>query len=1338
MTFSFSVLAENVRRQFSVVPSDFKTEIVHLSEDEMGYVWISTDEGLVRYDGNHFDRFTHNPNDSLSLPANLCFETLIDSKSRFWVATNAGLSLFNRLDLSFHTVQVDTFAPAVIDIEEDFSDHSIWLLGYDAVYRYYPETGHVDVNPGRWGRRFILTDKNIIVVSESEGLFCFSKKDFFHARYEERFHYVPELLSDKISTHLFRILEASDHTFFVGSLNDGVYLLNPDFSLREHYNAGDNPHCISSNTICTFSEDDNRLVWIGTINGNISVYDLDNKRFAEKNLIFPDEVNAQNLTTSAILFDKQGNLWVGSYRNWLMQSSVSDAVFAYHKLPVGLPVSSLAKGLNGEVLIGTDGAGVFSYTEQGGLIPSAFSTLFPAASTHISALRNFDNSIFAVAWGKGVGCSKKGVSPDYEKIPFKYSKIQDVLKVDSGLWVAADGYGLAFLGNDGQFRSFENSSSPVFCRDMPHYPRFLHRDSKNRIWACTSYGLCCWNGKDYINYLPAEGNNNDIIMLQEGDDGTIWFLSKNDGLCSVNPATAVIYFWSKYFDLPRGLRSFTVDKNNKIWVCNSDHIFSIDTEKKVVRDFNVSKFLGADVFHDRAVLLEDNGKLWFGTTSGFFTVQTNLVSDPVKSQVILTSFSLFGKLQSPESSDVLDEDISFAQQITLNPSHSFFGFGFGCPNYAAADQLTYYYRLSGLSDQWVRADIPSVSFSGLSSGSYELDVKVHAGKICVGHLSHPLSIVITPPWWKSWWFILSLVLFGAIVVSSIFYFRIRFLNEQKKQLAVEVEKRTRELAESNDAIMRHNAQIAQKNEELDAALSTKDKIISVIAHDLRNPMTVISGMLDCLSSSPELKDSTNVMEQLRTASNAASNLQSQMENLLHWSRLQSSSIACSPTDVFFFVPVKGCISLLQDVARRKSLVISFEDKSTVSGYADERMLATIVRNLIANAIKFSYPKGRIDLNAKDFNGGVMLSVTDYGIGMSSETVDAIMQNSAFKKSAQGTSGEIGSGLGLSICMDFAKRCGGEISVVSEQGKGSTFSLWLPAGNVPRQNAESSLLFSSDDVNHETELTEDASKVEEEVTFVNEDEKKTILIVDDDAELLSYLSFVFQSDYVVVAANDGEQGLNMARQVIPDLIITDLMMPNMNGKQLCEAIKTDILTQHIPVLMLTASDSEVSQIESLNLGADDYMIKPFHRDIVLAKVHSVLKNKERQLHHYRNQILSMTQEELPDSEKDSFMAKATEIVKKHVADSDFNSDEFASELAISRVQLFRKFKSFMGTTPSDFVKQYRLVYASQLLTSGGMNVTDTAFACGFNDAKYFSQCFVAKFGVKPSNYMKKSK
>jgi DNA-binding response OmpR family regulator/anti-sigma regulatory factor (Ser/Thr protein kinase) len=446
-----------------------------------------------------------------------------------------------------------------------------------------------------------------------------------------------------------------------------------------------------------------------------------------------------------------------------------------------------------------------------------------------------------------------------------------------------------------------------------------------------------------------------------------------------------------------------------------------------------------------------------------------------------------------------------------------------------------------------------------------------------------------------------------------------------------------------------------------------------------------------------------------------------MENLLDWARLQNKNILYSPTDFSLNALTKEILVLLQDLVLGKNISLIYNNDCRHCTYADNRMVATILRNLIINAIKYSYEGGEIRISIHENDDKIEWVISDKGVGMSAEQIIQLGQNN-YSPSSYGTKNEKGSGLGFKICTLFTQMNKGNLSVMSTEGEGTTITLQLPKGaaetSIPNDAADLDLA-STDRENYDA------------------DNAPLILIADDNIDILNYLTELLQPIYKIKSANNGEEALEIAQREVPDLILSDVVMPKLTGKELCHKLKSEVLTQHIPIILLTSEDSVEQQVDGLNSGADGYITKPFSNDILKAKIASLLKNIELQRMHIRATILKnediKPEMNLPQKTEDLFIGQIKEIIKNNIASADLTVEFLATETALSRVQLFRKMKAITGCSPSEYIKAIRLEYAADLLKYGDQNIAETAYMTGFSDPKYFSNCFSEKFGMTPSQW-----
>ena len=627
--------------------------------------------------------------------------------------------------------------------------------------------------------------------------------------------------------------------------------------------------------------------------------------------------------------------------------------------------------------------------------------------------------------------------------------------------------------------------------------------------------------------------------------------------------------------------------------------------------------------------------------------------------------------------------------------------------------LRYKYKLDGFHSDWIDVGYETRGyFTNLAPKTYSFQVQACDINGNCSSYTKPLTIVVLPPWWKTWWF--------RITASSIFLLvlflgireRERKLRDKQVKLEKLVLERTEELRLKNSEIEKQKESLELQNKRLDKTLDTKDKILSILAHDLRNPLTSIIGNL---ALSREKGDGND--PQILQAEKSAHKLQEQMENLLQWARIENQTILYSPNDTFLDALTKECITLHQNHINDKAIKVTCHTSTNRSAYIDERMVGTIFRNLLNNAIKFTHKQGKISIKISENNKYIVWEIIDSGIGMTEQQMNNLFKENV-TQTTFGTENEKGSGLGLKICHEFILANHGIIDIQSEVNKGTHISISFPKG-------ESTKILENEEVAPLDNYCNEADSKD-----------KSLLIVDDNSEILKFVCQLFQPNYNILSADNGEDALDIAIKEIPDLIISDIIMPKKNGIELCRELKHDTLTQHIPLIMLTSEDNVNSQLEGISCGADDYVAKPFNADVLKAKVATLIKNKERQRELFKNKITHSSILGIPENQEDAFIRKITEIIYKNIAETNLTVEFLADKTALSRVQLFRKFKAITGISPSEYIKGVRLDYAAEILKSGKQSIADVAYSVGFSDPKYFGQCFSDKYGMSPSLYQKK--
>jgi len=766
------------------------------------------------------------------------------------------------------------------------------------------------------------------------------------------------------------------------------------------------------------------------------------------------------------------------------------------------------------------------------------------------------------------------------------------------------------------------------------------------------------------------------------------------------------------------LYALTQDNRGYLWLLNNAGLLRFcpgqDSFLLVNRNYGLPERRPSN-----ALFKSKNGILFIGYRNEFYT----LVADSINShaphqQVLITSVNVFN--QNIYSLRYSGKPAEAINTLELKYNENMLSFSFVLPDYLNQAGVRYRYRLEGTDKKWTFSYSRRAQYHHLPPGRYTFSVW---GCNSEGHWTPQpatLHIVIAPPFWSTWWF-------RAMVVAFLFCLgmlwqrqREKLLIKQKEWLEKEVRERTAEIRIQKEEIEAQADLLRRNNEELELLNHTKNKFFSIIAHDLRNPFYAISGLSDLLIRDLTRLRPDEAYEFLYTIKSSADSASSLLDNLLQWARSQTNVIAVNPVSFDLHRLIDASIKFLKVAASAKNITLTSHLKPGTIVFADENMITTVIRNLLSNAVKFTPLNGAVHITAEINHETVTFSIRDNGTGMDKETLENLFSLDR-KQSSKGTAGEKGTGLGLIICKDFVEKNNGTIHVSSEPGKGSCFSVTLPAGIMT-----------------EISIAEDiAPEKREELPYLPVfKEKPLILIAEDNDELRLTLTKELEYYFTVIAAANGREGWENTLEKIPDVIISDWLMPEMDGLLFCRQVKADMRTSHIPFILLTAKSEVEEKIEGFETGADEYITKPFNIRLLVSRVYNLIKIRKKLKEQFmRQSLVNVPAEGLKPIDKD-FIEKAIQTVKKHLEDPDFDVARFADELHFSRSQLHKKLVALTNQPATEFIRTIRLKEAARMLVEQDMNVSEVYARVGFNDRSYFSRMFTEMFGITPSEYKKK--
>lgn len=713
-----------------------------------------------------------------------------------------------------------------------------------------------------------------------------------------------------------------------------------------------------------------------------------------------------------------------------------------------------------------------------------------------------------------------------------------------------------------------------------------------------------------------------------------------------------------------------------------------------VKIYDVSDGLAANAYQ-KIVFRSSTGEIYAGGAKGFN------VFNPARLQ----------PLQLPSYFYFTD---GYTDTIVLHYTQSFFTVAFAALNFYAPGKTQYSYKLEGLHDKWI--DIGNerkASFMQLPAGKYNLRIRYTNAAGQWQEASKTLHIVMLPPWWQTWWFKLVVLLAITGVVFMIFYSlkqqvaaRTSELVEERDQVLLqkeELEASNQEIRRQTDKILDQQQALANSVSELEKLNQTKDHFFSILAHDLKNPVFALTDMADYVRQHLQKMDRRELERYLDSMHHSSGAVYELLINLLNWSQTQSKTISSQPTNISLIDIVTENLRLLQPQFDKKHIRVHTQVEHSV--YADRNMINTVVRNILSNAVKFTDIGGTVSIATLQQGSAITLTITDTGAGMTEEQLTNLF---TFDKTivTLGTSGEKGTGLGLVIAAEFVANNKGQLRVESKRGEGTTFFITLPASTS---------------------------------AFIADNNLPTIkgrkiLIVDDNREMREYLKRLLSQSFEIFEAADGATALQLATQTPPHVIITDLLMPGINGLQFCREIKSGTATSHIPVVIVTSQAEDSMQASGYEAGAAVYLTKPVKKEILIQVILNLLQ-QQSSLHGETMERLLDDQPVAINKADEEFLHKLVSFIEAQPA---VDARAIGKELAVSRTVLYSKIKALTGQTVHEFIKTIRLKRSLKLLLEGNLSISQVADEVGFSSHSYFDKCFTKQFGMGPREYIKKKR
>ncbi|MBK8806514.1 MAG: response regulator [Bacteroidales bacterium] len=1312
---SFAQFAELKLKQISQEHGLPGVTVRSILQDSKGLIWMGVESyGLCKYDGYNFEMFSHNPDDSNAL-CNSVVESLFENTDgNLWIGTQNGLNIYNRNNKSFTLISKlpnnKQSVPGNVIFSIKGNQSHIWI-GTDNGLAIFDQTTkfftHLLYNQSpKISISDIAIDKqNNAWCASNIGLLVFSPDGKLIDSYNAQNKKLPLSFSE-----IYTIEQISDSTFLLGAK---LHLMEINI-VRNTFKEISYLDAVPYNTgdyITDIIKDKNNTIWVSTTTEGVSVVSDD---YTEYRNYKPDKNFPNGLKSAAVreLYeDQNGLIWLGLKMEGIQIYNYNNQVFTNLQSPLIKPLNKL-KGIislhctpDNKLIIGTNKNGLASFDlTSGNLAIPEFKNLPELKNARINAItQDLSGNIWFGTAGGLFLCSN---NYDAAKKLLSNDIIDIIIDKQNKVWIGTR-KGL-YLYYNNKITSFSDYTNKKF--DLSFEIKTLFEDSLGNIWIGTLIdGLYRYNtnSNTLIGFLQSKPTlkAKHIRSFWEDKNGMVWITTRGDGLYRYSYKQNVFKNFSEKDGLPTNtLFGITEDLNHSLWISSYQGLFSFDYKDFKIQNFTKEYGLKNDIFEPNACCKTADNYLVFGGENGlnFFDPQT-LIIQKKPSPLVITSMKVFEK--------ALFTDLDSVSHIELSYAENYISFEFALLDYTTNIGKRYTYKLEGVDNDWIQTKSRNfVSYTNLKPGKYTFLLKGETKDGVTNANNVTVHITINAPFWQKIWFQLVLILTIGLIIYYNITSRLRSARKRNKQLEFLVNDKTADLQKQKQVLEDQAKALIISNEQLKNANITKNTIMSVIAHDLKNQFQSIIYLSSVVVQEAEYENIfVKKTKQIHSSAKSTINI---LENLLSWYKTQNNDLKAKIGEVNIKKIVSEIINNYALSAIEKQINIEIDIAENILVLADNEMLKAIIRNLYNNALKFTPIQGKITVKAEIVNSQLLFSMADTGCGIEEMKLETLFFFGNVKT-------ESSSGLGLEICKKFCDAMSLPLQVTSIHHEGTKFTITLPLAQNQAVDEVSELL-QFDEI--------DASTLISDIHILK---NKKILLIDDNSALLQQVSEYLNQYATVICAENGQLGLNQALSTMPDLIITDLVMPQINGIELTKKIRETDSHKHIPILMLTGQNFETVIKNAYQAGISDFIAKPFDQKILLLKIINILKL--RSAIQYMTQISTLTETELPETVEKSLVSEIINFVN---AQDDFNNisvETVAYHLNMSKSTLIRHLKNETDKAPSEIINDVRFEKAKQMLESGKMTISEIAWKLGFTEVKYFRKKFKAQFGVTPNEF-----
>lgn len=1286
-------------------------------QDKQGFMWFGTKDGLSKFDGYQFRNYRNNSEDKHSI-GNNCIRSMAQGQDEnIWIGTDRGVYIYNPHQDCFKHFNARTkngvsITKEVNDIKQDQNGTFWFAVDWQGVFSYNPQTdelnlytlddvvntwcihidsrnqvwigthdgglNHFNTQTNKFERTLLTNDKNtniyikdiysiyqynydnILIGTANNGVLKLNVTTNQTEPFLQNKEYTPFLTRD--------IVMKSENEMWIGT-GDGVYIYNTFKGSIQACRNSQDPYSLSDNAVYSLFKDREGGTWVGTYFGGVNYYP---HQYTPFNKYYPTQARKGTKSLSGkrireFQLANDGCLWIGTEDGGLNLYNPKEDTFENFapnsKTKSNLPSYNIHGLLldNDKLWIGTYNDGLYIMDVKSKKITKRYSKDDgPNAicdNNIFSIYKDFSNKLwFGTIYGL---CYYNPSTDNFTKIT-EIGDIfaHDILQTkDGNLWVGSLGSGLyKFNPTKNQWTNYKNSPEEHKSLSSDKVIS-LFVDSRNTLWISTEGGGICRynkNSDDFTSFTTREGLPNNVIY------------------------------------------KITEDKMSNLWLSTNQGIASLNLDDLSIKQYTQSDGLLSNQFNYKSGAKDIDGNIYFGGLEGFVSFNpksftTNKISPPV----YITQFELFNNIiYSRDKNSPLKEAIEFTKEIHLNHTQSTFGFSFVALSYIAPQKNQYAYLLEGFDNDWIfTKNSQSAKYSNIPPGEYIFRVKATNNNDIWSNNEAAIKIIISPPYYKTIW---AYLIYCILITCAILYFMILYKNSLNRK-----QKRRQEIFENEKSKEIYDAKIA---------------FFTNIAHEIRTPLSLIKGPLDCIIKTDISTSERN--EHLSVIDRNTTRLLDLTNQLLDFRKTEEKGFQLNFISTNIPQLINDLYLRFNPTATKQNLEFKM-DLFSDNFYADvdKEALTKIISNLFSNAIKYTKSKIEVKMHADETH--IYLEISSNGPKIKQNLAEKIFEPFFQINNSDSEQITAGTGLGLPLSRSLAELHGGKLIYLQSEDDTNNFQLSLPISQA------SSIIIKTDEFNE----INDAKKEDKQDKGTL---KYNVLIVEDDHELRKFISGQLQKHYNTYSAQNGQKAIELLNNTHIDLIISDVIMPLIDGIQLCEEIRSNVNFSHIPIILLTAKSNIKSKIEGLNVGADAYIDKPFSMDYVLAQTSNLLSSRNRLKKAFASQPSTKIKSIATTKADEDFLKKVTEVINSNMSNVQFNIDELAAVLNMSRSSLHRKIKGLSELTPNEFIILVKLKKAAEYLKEG-YRVSEVYYIVGFSSSSYFSKVFKKQFGVSPMNW-----